>query len=134
MKYNIDFEIAAAIFLVLFYFFHKIQFYTNTKGSRLFQKIIISLLVACITDFATALSISYAHDIPVWVNVLLNTIYFEVAPFSTYLVILYFEAVLESDKDVQDQYWIQCSILMRTEYISMDPYMSFCMLYQCCIH
>ena len=99
MKYNIDFEIAAAIFLVLFYFFHKIQFYTNTKGSRLFQKIIISLLVASITDSATALSISYAHDIPVWVNVLLNTIYFEVAPFSTYLVILYFEAVLESDKD-----------------------------------
>ena len=99
MKYNIDFEVAAAVFLVLFYFFHKIQFYTNTKGSKLFQKIIISLLIACITDFVTALSISFPYSVPVSVNVLLNTIYFEVAPFSTFLVILYLESVLESEKD-----------------------------------
>lgn len=99
MKYNIDFEIAAAMFLVIFYFFHRIQFYSNNKGNKLFQKLIIALLVACLTDLATAVSISYAQNIPVWLNIILNTIYFEVAPFSTYLVIFYTESVLESDKD-----------------------------------
>lgn len=99
MKYNIDYEIASAIFLLILYFLHKYQFYTQTKSNKLFQGLIISLIVACVADLTTAVSISYAQHLPVWVNVILNTFYFEIAPFSTYLVILYTEAVLESDKD-----------------------------------
>lgn len=74
--YNIDFEVASAVFLVIFFLFMKLQYSMQSKINQEFQKLTAFVLLADVMDVATAVTISYAAVLPVWPNLLLNTVYF----------------------------------------------------------
>lgn len=74
--YNIDFEVASAVFLVIFFLFMKLQYSMQSKINQEFQKLTAFVLLADVMDVATAVTISYAAVLPVWPNLFLNTVYF----------------------------------------------------------
>lgn len=76
LKYNISYEVSSTIFLIVLLFFIKMQYDTNTVLNREFRKLAWMGLVATILDVTTAITISYAHIIPVQLNTILNTLYF----------------------------------------------------------
>lgn len=76
LKYNISYEVSSTIFLIVLLFFIKMQYDTNTVLNREFRKLAWMGLVATVLDVTTAITISYAHIIPVQLNTILNTLYF----------------------------------------------------------
>lgn len=76
LKYNINYEVASTVFLIVLLFFIKTQYNTNSKLNKEFRKLTWMGLIATIMDVTTAITISYAYRIPLILNTVLNTIYF----------------------------------------------------------
>ena len=76
LKYNISYEVASIIFLVILLFFINMQYNTNSILNKEFRKLTWLGLIATIMDVTTAITISYAHLVPVQLNTVLNTLYF----------------------------------------------------------
>lgn len=76
LEYNIYFEVAAAIFLMIMFVFMKLQYSTRSQINKEFQKLTLIVLFADIMDVVTAITISYGAVVPRWANILLNTLYF----------------------------------------------------------
>lgn len=76
MVYNIYFEAAAICFLLILNLYIRLQYSTKSKQNKLFQKLAVYLLIAVTLDVITAVTISYAAYIPVWLNTILNHTYF----------------------------------------------------------
>ena len=89
LLYNIYFETASAIFLIILYIFMKLQYNTQSKINQEFQKLTLLVLFANIVDVITAITISYASILPHWVNLFLNTVYFVSDAFVGYQFMYY---------------------------------------------
>ena len=76
LKYNISYEVASTIFLLILLFYIKVQYDTNSKLNKEFRKLTYFGLIATVLDVTTAITISYASAVPIEVNTLLNTLYF----------------------------------------------------------
>ena len=76
LKYNISYEVASLIFLIILLFFIKMQYNTNSILNKEFRKLTWSALIATAMDVTTAITISYAYLVPVQLNTVLNTLYF----------------------------------------------------------
>ena len=76
MLYNVYFEAAAICYLLILNMYIRLQYSTKSKQNKLFQKLAVYLLVAVTLDVVTAITISYAAHIPVWLNTILNHVYF----------------------------------------------------------
>ncbi|MGN0413197.1 MAG: ATP-binding protein [Lachnospiraceae bacterium] len=76
LKYNISYEVAAIIFLIILLFYISLQYDTHSKLNKEFRKLTWLGLIATTLDVATAITISYASIVPIIGNVLLNTLYF----------------------------------------------------------
>lgn len=86
MVYNISFEVAAIAFVLVFNVFLRVQYNTNSLKNKLFIKL-ASLLLVCLTfDVVTAITISYHTFVPIWLNKILNFMYF----FSDLILEYYF--------------------------------------------
>lgn len=75
MLYNIYFEAAAVCYLLILNIYIRLQYNRTSKQNILFQKLAVYLLIAVSLDVLTAITISYAAHIPVWVNTILNHAY-----------------------------------------------------------
>ncbi|MCM1541754.1 MAG: response regulator [Blautia sp.] len=87
--YNIYFEAASAVFLVILYIFMKLQYAVQSEINREFRKLTLLVLFADIMDVGTAVTLSYAAALPVWVNLFLNTVYFAADAFVGYQFMYY---------------------------------------------
>ena len=76
LKYNICYEVSSTIFLIVLLFFIKMQYDTNTVLNREFRKLTWMGLIATVLDVTTAITISYAHLVPIQLNTVLYTLYF----------------------------------------------------------
>lgn len=76
LKYNISYEVASLIFLIILLFFIKMQYNTNSILNKEFRKLTWFALIATAMDLTTAITISYAYLVPVQLNTVLNTLYF----------------------------------------------------------
>ena len=76
LKYNISYEVAATIFLIILLFFIKMQYNTNSVLNKEFRKLARNGLIATSMDVITAITISYYHLVPAQLNTVLNTLYF----------------------------------------------------------
>ncbi|MGN0507478.1 MAG: ATP-binding protein [Lachnospiraceae bacterium] len=75
LKYNINYEVASSIFLIMLLFFVRLQYDTHSSLNKEFRKLIWFGLLATVMDVTTAVTISYASLIPIQLNLLLNTLY-----------------------------------------------------------
>ena len=76
LLYNIDFEVAAILFLIVINIFIRIKYVAENEVNRVFRKLALYILIACVLDVTTAVTISYGSMIPPIVNLLFNTVYF----------------------------------------------------------
>lgn len=95
MKYDITYEVSAAIFLILLYIFHKNKYSSKKLSNTTFRKMVIALFFCDIFDMLTAYTISYATSIPLYVNIVLNSIYYIIAPLCTLILVKYAESFFE---------------------------------------
>ncbi len=89
MLYNIYFEIAAIAFMIVLNLFIRIQYNSKPLTNRLYKRLAMFVLIALILDVGTAVTISYAQHIPIWLNMVLNFLYFASDVFIEYQFITY---------------------------------------------
>ena len=89
LKYNISYEVASTIFLIILLFYIRLQYDTHSRLNREFRKLTCVGLIATILDVITAITISYAGIVPTEVNILLNTLFFVLVAALGYQVTYY---------------------------------------------
>ncbi|MCQ2080826.1 MAG: ATP-binding protein [Lachnospiraceae bacterium] len=87
--YNIHYEVAAAIFLIVIYGYMKLQYSVKSDSTYRFTRLVLMLICANIADVFTAIEISNPDKFPVWLNWITNTIYLELVAVLLYYVIIY---------------------------------------------
>ncbi len=75
MYYNISFDIAAILVLIVIAVGMKTVLYTDTRGHKLVSRYVYSVIVCAVTDVITAYTICYGEMVPDPLNLILNTIY-----------------------------------------------------------
>lgn len=76
LKYNISYEVASTIFLIILLCFIRLQYDIHSRLNIEFLKLTWFGLIATMLDVISAITISYATVVPIEVNILLNTLYF----------------------------------------------------------
>lgn len=75
MYYNISFDIAAILMLVVIAVGMKTVLYTDTQGHKLVRMYVYSVIACAVIDIITAYTICYGYLIPDLLNLILNTLY-----------------------------------------------------------
>lgn len=92
--YNINFDVAGIIILLLVMIIFKAQYTLAFKSNKIFVAVLWMSMVTCIIDIVTVFTITYAATVPNWVNILTNSLYFFSAFSCTYLGSVYiFESI-----------------------------------------
>ena len=89
MLYNIDFNIASIVFIIIFYIFVLVQYDSDSPASKCFRMLTVGVIISDILDTVTAITISYSSLVPVWLNYTLNIIYFLADAITVFLLPLY---------------------------------------------
>ncbi len=89
LLYNIYFEVSAFAFLIVLNMYIRLQYPSESPSNRLFKRLALVLLLAVTLDVTTAITISYALYVPIWLNVVLNTMYFIADVVLEYQFVLY---------------------------------------------
>ncbi len=82
MIYNISFDIAAILILIVLIGGMNTVLYTDTYGFRLVRRYVYFVLLGAVLDVVTAITISYGEMIPDTVNEILSTAYQYASAFS----------------------------------------------------
>lgn len=75
MLYNINYEVAAIAFMIIFFFSLKAQYPKDVREIQNFANALLIYIVATALDIISAIMISYASQIPCWVNMIVNAVY-----------------------------------------------------------
>nr|MCR4789358.1 hypothetical protein [Lachnospiraceae bacterium] len=75
MYYNISFDIAAILVLIVIAVGMKTVLYTDTPGHKLVRRYVYAVIVCAVSDIITAYTICYGSMVPDPVNLILNTFY-----------------------------------------------------------
>lgn len=62
LVYNIDFEVAASIFLIVINIFLRVNYAAENEVNKEFRKLALYILIACALDVTTAVTISYGRS------------------------------------------------------------------------
>ncbi len=89
MVYNIFFEAAAIAFLLVLNLYIRIQYNSKPLTNRLYKRLGVILIVALTLDVTTAMTISYAFGVPIWLNMGLNFLYFASDILLEYQFVMY---------------------------------------------
>ena len=75
MYYNISFDIAAILLLIVIAVGMKTVLYTDTPGHKLVRRYVYVVIGYAVIDMITAYTISYAEMVPDPLNLILNSLY-----------------------------------------------------------
>lgn len=113
--YNIDFGITAAAFLIVLYIYVKLQYSSYSEVNRTFQKVVVITLIADVLDVLTAITISYGSQVPLALNLFLNTLYYICVAIMEFYFFLYFDLCVHGKHNSK-------SILFRVDQIGFVCY------------
>lgn len=97
MRYNIFFELSSFFFVFIILIYHSIQYSTKTELNKKFRGLVGLVILDNMLDVISAITISYYQAVPVWVNLLLNTLYFIVGVFLAYMLTSYVRTVIKPE-------------------------------------
>lgn len=97
LLYNIDFSIAAAVFLLVFLLYVMFSYDLRIRKNRGFFFLLLCILAADIMDIVTAYTISNADTFPVVWNVVLNEIYYFMLGMLGFFFFLYSQEAVGND-------------------------------------
>lgn len=89
MLYVIEYELVALISLVIVSLKYFSSKYFPSQQNRIFGYIFVFGLVTLFLDLVTAFTISYASIIPLWINQVLNTLFFSAQAINAPLFLIY---------------------------------------------
>ncbi|MDO5155932.1 MAG: ATP-binding protein [Eubacteriales bacterium] len=98
MLYDIDFALAGLIFLFILYLFLTIQYNKLMPSIMQLRKLFLCLILADFTDILTAFTISYSQSVPLWINYILNMIFFELEVICISLFPKYIRSMLSDEQ------------------------------------
>lgn len=117
MTYNIDFSIAALIFLVIFYIFIKVQYGTQIWSNAIFRRVLVAIFIADVCDIASSLVMSHLGQVPLtWCNVAMM-MYNLFAVGSVYQVLEYIRNLTQGTQKRKIYDWIN-TFLMAVYFAS----------------
>ncbi len=96
MGYNIDFEIAAVLFLLILFIIMQFRYPIRTTHDRYFHALVFFMMVSTVLDIATAITIDMASQLPLWFSMALNTLYFFFSTLDTIVFAIYVSSYLET--------------------------------------
>lgn len=111
--YNIDYSIAAAIFLSIFILFVVFSYDMKVRKNRGFLLLMVFILAADILDIVTAYTISNADTFPAVWNIILNEIYYLVLGALGYIFLRYSLAVATTYKEPREKGRVPLKTLYR---------------------
>jgi len=97
MLYNINYDIAALVFMVVYFVFIKLQFQTDKYTNKVFCHLIGVLIISDALDILSAISISYSDALSNWVNYLINIPYYFTVPLCGYGLLQYVNVLLPKE-------------------------------------
>lgn len=123
MVYNIDFEIAAFAFMILFYFSLKAQYPREVREIQNFANSLLIYIVATVLDILSAITISYAEQLPQWVNMVANTAYVLSILIFFYSFVRYISMYLLEERMTWEKIMSDCicgvyGIILLTNYFT----------------
>lgn len=77
MQYNIFIELTSIVYVGILCIYHELQYSNKREVNRAFSRLAWTVFAASVFDVLTAVTISYADRVPIWINIFLNTLYFE---------------------------------------------------------
>lgn len=89
MKYNIFIELTSIVFAAILCIYQETQYSDQLDVNKFFKRLAWTVLAAACMDVITAVTISYAPLVPKWLNMLLNTFYFELDAFIAFFFVQY---------------------------------------------
>ena len=98
MVYNIEFGIAGLLFLIIYYFFLRAQYATESIGSRKFRALIVGVFLADLLDVVTAVTISYSNVVPLWLNYILNSLCYETSTICAFMLTEYIRYRIDPER------------------------------------
>ena len=110
VAYNIDFEIASFLFMILLYMFVRLYYTRDSEVNTAFRRTIFAAIFANLFDVISAICITCSAYIPnVW-NVVASTAYFWVAALVGYFFVKYIYIAHRADT-------INTAIFVLTEFV-----------------
>ena len=95
--YNIDFEIAGAIYVLLIYAALSIYYSNQSEVNKKFKLVVKCILATEIMDIVTAITISYGSVVPQKLNIAANTVYFALTFSLGYCFLRYVESYVSQN-------------------------------------
>lgn len=89
MLYNIYFEASAIAYLIVLNLYIRIQYTAESPSNKYFRRLAMDMLLAVVLDVVTAVTISYYQFVPLWLNIVLNEIYFLADILLEYYFVIY---------------------------------------------
>ncbi len=99
MLYNVSFGVAAICILIIIAFCVTFRISNYSVQSKRFSNLIIVMLFAAIFDAISAITINYHQNVPVWINILINTIDFAVIISGIFCYSRYIDILVCNDEN-----------------------------------
>ena len=97
MIYNVSYGVAAVCILVIIVLCVTFRITNNSVQSKRFRNLIIAMLFATFFDTAAGLTINYHTIVPVWINIIVNTIGFASIISAVYCYVRYIDILAHND-------------------------------------
>ncbi len=108
MVYNVLFGVAAVCILIIIVFCVTFRISNNSVQSKRFSNLIIVMLFAAIFDTISGLTINYHQNVPVWINILINTIDFAVIISGIFCYSRYIDILVYNDENKTMLFFNKC--------------------------
>ncbi len=115
MLYDLDFAFAGLMFLLILYFVLVRRYNQNMHTIMQLKRLLVLLILALTADIITAVTISYAEIVPLWLNYLLNIIFFELNAFCVAQFPKYIRAIM-ADKGEKNNIYDRVNDLLLWGY------------------
>jgi len=99
MIYNIDFALAGLLILLILYVLILKSYNQTMKTIIVLKKLVFLLILADTFDIIAAITISFPYSIPIWLNYLLNVLFFEFEVIGISIFPKYINAIIDDSKD-----------------------------------
>ncbi len=76
MKYNIHYDIAAALIGLVIFFFSSVQYSSIRISNKMYKLMCLTLVLGAVLDAFTGVTSSNPDMVPMWVNMTANTVFF----------------------------------------------------------
>lgn len=94
MIYNVSYGVAAVCILAIIVLCVTFRISDNSARSKRFLNLVISMLLATFMDTAAGVTLNYYAVVPVWINVIINTVAFACIISAVYCYVRYIDVLV----------------------------------------